>query len=231
MKTYTVNEVFYSIQGEGVRAGTANVFVRFSGCNLTCRTDNEAGFDCDTEFVSGTKMNLDELVRACGEAVKDSPNFGRSAPPPIIFTGGEPGLQVDRELIDAFKALGVYLAIETNGTVTLPSGLDWICVSPKSAEHTIRQLYADEVKYVRNVGQGIPRPACEATHKLISPAFRTVEKFVPNDALGILGAPGTGITVPHHEPEPGALAWCIKLVKENPSWRLSVQQHKGWNVR
>jgi 7-carboxy-7-deazaguanine synthase len=94
----------------------------------------------------------------------------------------------------------------------LPEGIDWITCSPKSAEHTLRLTHASEIKYVRNVGQGIPRPTIEADHQLISPAFRTM----PDGK---------------HESEPGALAWCLKLVKENPSWRLSVQQHKLWRVR
>lgn len=224
MKSYRINEVFYSLQGEGVRAGTANVFVRFSGCNLTCTRDGEAGFDCDTEFTSGRTFTAEELL---AEAMRVGGTC-RS----VIFTGGEPMLHLDDELLRAFKRLasapgnasgrtpldGIWhIAVETNGTLDLPSnGIDWVCVSPKSAEHTLRVKRASEVKYVRHAGQGIPRPTIEADHYLISPAFET-----------LIGPSGQ----PVFRPLPDALAWCIQLVKENPKWRLSVQQHKTWGVR
>lgn len=197
MKTYMVNEVFYSIQGEGVRAGTPNTFVRFSGCNLKCRRETH-GFDCDTEFVSGVPMTLDELL----EEVR-SMAWSRW----VIFTGGEPALQLDQELVNRFKSEGFFLAIETNGTTPLPSGLDWVCVSPKTAEHTLRVLRANEVKYVRRKGQGIPKPVIDAEHFLISPAFQA-GRLDEED-----------------------LEWCIALVKENPAWRLSVQLHNLLGVR
>jgi organic radical activating enzyme len=210
MKDYMVNEVFYSLQGEGVRAGTPNVFVRFSGCNLQCRSDNEAGFDCDTEFTSGRRRTLDDLL------VDMMTAGGPSHPRNVILTGGEPGLQVDEPLINRLRADGWFIAIETNGTVELPPLIHWVCVSPKSAEHTLRQKYASEVKYVRHVGQGIPRPTIDAPHKLISPAFETLVN--PDSTV-------------RHRPAPGAMEWCIQLVKENPEWRLSVQQHKSWAIR
>jgi len=196
--SYAINEIFYSLQGEGVRAGTANVFVRFSGCNQTCKKETH-GFDCDTEFVSSEKYSLDALLAE----IKDIAPRCRS----VILTGGEPGLQLDSDLITALKQQQYYLAVETNGSLEMPAGLDWITVSPKVAEHCIRQMRADEVKYVRNVGQGIPKPLCKASHKLLSPA-----------------AEGKCI-------DPDSLRWCIKLIKQNPEWRLSVQQHKTWNVR
>jgi 7-carboxy-7-deazaguanine synthase len=202
MKHYTVNEIFYSVQGEGVRSGTANIFVRFSGCNLTCNGE-EVGeaFQpvCDTEFSSGRKLTLTELVK---EVELTNPCHS------IIFTGGEPALQVDPILIDAFKNEGYYLCIETNGTKKLPDGIDWVTVSPKTAEHSLAQTVASEVKYVRHYGQGIPKTQVEALHYLISPAFDETGNISRRD-----------------------LNWAINLVKENPKWRLSVQQHKFWNVR
>jgi organic radical activating enzyme len=208
--SYQVNEVFYSLQGEGMRAGTANVFVRFAGCNLRCRIepgeDSPGGFDCDTEFASGRKLGLDDLLAWMDVEQK-------TAPAPLdgerwcVLTGGEPGLQLDRELIDALHTDRWRIAIETNGSIELPSGIDWVCVSPKVAEHAIRQLKADEVKYVRGFGQAIPRPRVVAEHKLISPVFA-----------------GSEI-------DPKALAWCVGLIKENPEWRLSIQMHKAWRVR
>lgn len=202
-----VNEIFYSLQGEGMRAGTPNVFVRFSGCNMRCRMeaaeDSPGGFDCDTEFVSGVSMDVGSLLSKCKELTHGL-KVG------VIFTGGEPGLQLTKEIVDAFREAGWGpLCIETNGSIDVSHlGLSWITVSPKVAEHAVKQVVADEVKYVRNVGQGIPKPACKAEHRLLSPAM-----------------------APDGLPEPGALEHCIRLVKECPEWRLSVQQHKSWRVR
>ena len=126
----------------------------------------------------------------------------------VVFTGGEPGLQVDAALVRLLKDEGFFCAIETNGSICLDDlGLDWITVSPKVAEHAVRQLRADEVKYVRGYGQALPRPACKAVNQLISPAFN-------------------GLTLDRK-----ALEWCLQLIKEDPTWRLSVQMHKAWSVR
>ena len=207
-KTYRINEVFLSLQGEGMRAGTANVFVRFTGCNMRCSIDahdlSPGGFDCDTEFESGRSITLDELDEwICREAGQAWSTHGKW----LILTGGEPALQVDQHFVESMTERGYLLAIETNGSRELPSGLHWITVSPKVAEHCIRQQHANEVKYVRGYGQGIPRTVVAAEHKLLSPAFDGLE--INKDAL----------------------AWCIQLVKENPEWRLSPQQHKQWMVR
>jgi 7-carboxy-7-deazaguanine synthase len=198
VESYLVNEIFYSLQGEGVRTGTANLFLRFARCNLACRQETH-GFDCDTEFESGRRLTLAEILE---EMAILSPACRW-----VVLTGGEPALQVDRELIDAFHAASYRLAIETNGSVELPPGLDWVTVSPKVAEHALRQRRADEVKYVRGYGQAIPRTVVEAEHYLISPAFDGPEV----DAR--------------------TLDWCVRLVRENPPWRLSVQQHKLWQIR
>ncbi len=198
MADYLVNEIFYSLQGEGVRAGTANLFLRFSRCNLACTAETH-GFDCDTEFESGRRLTAAEIVAelaAVGEGCRW-----------VVLTGGEPALQVDRELIDTLHAAGYQLAIETNGSRALPAGIDWITVSPKVAEHALRQRSADEVKYVRGFGQAIPATVVVAEHFLISPAF-------------------DGEAVDRR-----TLEWCVRLVRENPRWRLSLQQHKLWNVR
>lgn len=197
-RQYQINEWFYSLQGEGVRAGTANLFLRFSGCNQTCSVESH-GFDCDTEFVSGNKLTAKEIISALKE---EAPHCDW-----VVLTGGEPGLQLDQALIGELKAAGYKLAIETNGSIELPEGLDWITVSPKVAEHAIRQRHADEVKYVRGHGQGIPKTVVESRYKLISPAFQG------------------------DSPDYRALHWCINLVRENPEWQLSVQQHKFWNIR
>jgi 7-carboxy-7-deazaguanine synthase len=198
MDRYLVNEIFYSLQGEGVRAGTPNFFLRLAKCNLACKVETH-GFDCDTEFESGRWMTLPEIVEELRQ-LSEICDW-------IVLTGGEPALQVDREMIDALHAAGYRLAIETNGSVELPEGLDWITVSPKVAEHAIRQKKAQEVKYLRGYGQAIPRTVVAAEHYLISPAFE-------GDRL-----------------DPRVLDWCIRLCRENPPWRLSVQQHKMWKVR
>ncbi len=198
MKQYLVNEIFYSLQGEGVRAGTPNLFLRFARCNLACAQETQ-GFDCDTEFVSGRWLGVEEIAGELG-ALAGGCRW-------VVLTGGEPALQVDAALIDALHAAGYRLAIETNGSVALPPGLDWVTVSPKVAEHAIRQRRADEVKYVRGYGQAVPQTVVEADHYLISPAFDG----------------------PHLDRR--TLDWCIELVKENPPWRLSLQQHKLWGVR
>lgn len=204
MNQYMVNEVFKTIQGEGMRAGTVNVFVRFTGCNMACTMEpgerSPGGFDCDTEFASGRKMTAQDLIKWIIEEAGECKW--------IVATGGEPGLQLNSELVNQLHDKGFKIAVETNGSIDLSLlGLDWVCVSPKVAEHAIRQMQADEVKYVRAYGQGIPKPACESINKLISPSFN-------------------GLAVNNKD-----LEWCKRLVLENPEWRLSVQQHKLWGIR
>ncbi len=230
-KNYRVVEVFYAPQGEGIRAGTANVFVRFSGCNMRCDLEpgpkSPGGFACDTEFESGRKVTLPELLGWIEESISIQLGATEKAVNPywLILTGGEPGLQVDKEFCDYFHERGYKLAIETNGTVLLPHSanlqalgseyylhasnwsLDWITLSPKVAEHAVKQPWCHEVKYVRAYGQGIPKPSTKAENYLISPAFEG----------GRL--------------DPRTLEWCVRLCLENPQWRLSVQQHHGWKVR
>ena len=181
-----------------MRAGSPSIFLRFSGCNQQCRIETHE-FDCDTEFVSGRKLEIPQIIAELKE-IGDGCHW-------VVLSGGEPALQLDQELIDQLHQAGYKLAIETNGSIELPVGIDWITVSPKVAEHAIRQLRANEVKYVRGYGQAIPKTVVEAEFKLISPAFN-------GDLL-----------------DWKALEWCIQLVKENPEWRLSVQQHKFWKVR
>lgn len=214
MKTYTVNEMFWSPQGEGIRAGEMSLFLRFTGCNMLCAIEagpkSPGGFDCDTEFASGTKMTADELIAALNEVVPAAARPPRVSgyKPWIVLTGGEPGLQADAGLVSRLHDAGYRVAIETNGSIDLSGrGIDWITVSPKVAEHAVRQLEADEVKYVRGYGQAIPKPACTARNQLISPAFN-------------------GLTIDRK-----ALEWCVGLIRDNPEWRLSIQMHKAWGVR
>lgn len=207
---YKINEIFYSIQGEGMRCGTANVFVRFSDCNLKCSAgDKFADFDCDTEFTSGTEMTANEIYAAV-RAVAGDCRW-------VIFTGGEPLLQLDDYLLKYFifrpNGLDAFnTAIETNGTLVPKFDIyliDWLCISPKSAEHTLQLVErpAHELKYVRNLSQSIPVPALNAQNYLISPAC---------------GAAGYDLAVLNH---------CVEMVKANPMWRLSLQTHKFLGVR
>jgi 7-carboxy-7-deazaguanine synthase len=212
MNQYTVNEIFWSPQGEGLRAGEMSLFVRFTGCNLRCSMEagelSPGGFNCDTEFASGRKMAGSEIIEYGIKLVGQTESWWASNRAWVVFTGGEPALQLDYKLVDDFHQAGWNCAIETNGSKFVGDlGLDWITVSPKVAEHAVKQPFATEVKYVRGFGQAIPKPACEATYQLLSPAFD-----------GLAG-------------DDSALAWCLKLVRENPQWRLSVQQHKLWKVR
>lgn len=168
MKRYLINEIFYSLQGEGVRAGTANLFVRFAKCNLACNVA-EHGFDCDTDFEAGDWYERDELLA----------ELQRTASTWVLLTGGEPSLQVDRPLIDDIHSVGRKVAIETNGTRPLPRGIDWVCVSPKPGTPIVIP-WADEAKHVLAAGQ-VPERRILANHHLVSPAFKGDE--IDPDAL------------------------------------------------
>ena len=191
-----INEIFYSIQGEGVNVGVPMVFVRFSKCNLRCSTHNQAGFDCDTDFEGFRRCTVGGLISEIREVSGNSKW--------VLFTGGEPGLQMTDELVDAIHAEGWRIAVESNGTIKLPDGCDWICISPKTSEHTIRQRRCHELKLVRNGRQEVGEwSAIDADHRLVSPAFG-----------------------PDGNVSPEALSWCKDFVLKNPSWRLSIQSHK-----
>ena len=131
-----INEIFYSLQGEGFYTGTPAVFVRFSGCNLKCSF-------CDTQHEDGRMMSDDEIV---AEVCKYPCRM-------VILTGGEPGLWIDSIVIATLHAAGKYIAIETNGTCVLPEGIDWVTCSPKEGT-ILKVLRMDEVKVVY-VGQDV----------------------------------------------------------------------------
>lgn len=131
-----INEIFYSLQGEGFHTGTPAVFVRFSGCNLRCEF-------CDTRHETGIEMSDEEIL---AEVQRFSCRM-------VILTGGEPGLWVDEALVDAFHRIGKYVCIETNGTQELPENIDWVTCSPKEGA-LLRLKRMDEVKVVY-VGQDV----------------------------------------------------------------------------
>lgn len=149
---YRINEIFYSLQGEGRHTGRAAIFIRFSGCNLRCPF-------CDTDFDQHTEMSLDELMTA----IRGWHDCGF-----VVLTGGEPSLQVDEALVDALHDEGYYVAMETNGTHDVPAAIDWVTVSPKSCfvDHApaiaVRKI--DEVKVVFD-GLHDPQPFSKLGHK------------------------------------------------------------------
>lgn len=131
-----INEIFYSIQGEGFHAGTPAVFIRFSGCNLHCSF-------CDTKHENGTFMSDTEIVN---EVEKYPAKL-------VILTGGEPGLFITDKLIELLHQIGKYVAVETNGTHPLPTSVDWVTLSPKDSfcpNATIKLKRCDELKLVYN---------------------------------------------------------------------------------
>lgn len=158
--SYRINEIFYSLQGEGFRAGSPNVFIRFAGCNLTC------GF-CDTEFESGTEMSAAEIAHKAKELMPEMTA--------VILTGGEPLLQYDQAFFNALRAEGVdMIACETNGSMPAKAHLDWIACAPKVAEHVVKQNFPDgvsELRYARHEGQALPCPAVSSIAKFLCPIY------------------------------------------------------------
>ena len=206
--TYQVAELFYSLQGEGARKGTANVFVRFAGCNLSCSRDEE-GFDCDTDF-KATRVfeTAEQLVEG---ALTLWPRLTTGEQPCVILTGGEPALQVDDELVAEFMIRNCYLAIETNGTRELPGGIDWISVSPKRG-HDMVLKHAHEIRIVVDA-QGR------------KPLHHEVP-FIPGAVVYLSPAYGE-----FGQPCSCALETAIQACLWNPEWRLSTQDHKYWGIR
>lgn len=145
MKMYRVNDMFYSLQGEGRNTGRAAVFVRFAGCNLRCSF-------CDTDHSSYTEMGADEIVERVNGLCKDA----QQVKPLIVLTGGEPTLQVEEALIDRFHQDGFFVAMESNGTIVPPSNLDWLTVSPKEKVKVKRcnelKCLFDETECVNDFG-------------------------------------------------------------------------------
>lgn len=156
-----INEIFYSLQGEGYHTGTPAVFVRFSGCNLKCSF-------CDTQHETGRSMTDGEIV----EEVKKYPTRM------VILTGGEPGLWIDSDLVDALHAAGKYVSIETNGTCRLPAAIDWVTCSPKEGA-AVKLERMDEVKVVYT-GQDVSRYlSLPARHYFLQPcSCRNTEEVI-----------------------------------------------------
>jgi len=208
---YAIKEIFYSLQGEGARAGRAAVFCRFAGCNLwsgreTDRPTATCRF-CDTDFVGidGDGGGRFASAAALADAVAGA-WAGRGGTPYAVLTGGEPLLQVDADLIAALHGRGLEVALETNGTLPLPAPLDWVCVSPKAGTPlALRQ--GDELKLV------YPQEGMDPAD-LLSLSFRHF--FLQ---------PLDGAALTH------SMAVATRYCLEHPAWRLSVQLHKTLGIR
>jgi 7-carboxy-7-deazaguanine synthase (Cx14CxxC type) len=204
--SYAVKEIFLTLQGEGGQAGRAAVFCRFAGCNLwSGREEDRAGSVCtfcDTDFVGmdgpgGGRFATAETLADAVEAAWT----GGGADRLVVCTGGEPLLQLDAALIAALHARGFTIAVETNGTIAAPEGLDWICVSPKSHAPVVQRA-GQELKLV------YPQPNVDPA------AFEgwAFERFLLQPMDGPDRAANTQ----------AAIAYCLA----HPKWRLSVQTHK-----
>ncbi len=210
--TYSVKETFLTIQGEGGQAGRPAVFLRFSGCNLWNGLERDRAMAvcafCDTDFVGtdGDGGGKFASAEALADHVASMWRGEAGAPKLAVCTGGEPLLQLDQPLIAALKARGFEIAVETNGTVAAPDGLDWICVSPK-ADAEVVQTAGQELKLV--YPQALARP-----ERFAGLAF---ERFWLQPMDGPDQAANTA----------AAVDYCLT----HPQWRLSVQTHKYIGVR
>ena len=205
-RTYTVKEIFYTLQGEGAQAGTPAVFVRFAGCNMWSGREEDRAEAvcqfCDTDFVGigpdGGRFDaagLARAARACGPAQL------------VVCTGGEPLLQLAAEAIEALHAEGFRIAVETNGTIAAPPGLDWICVSPKAG-----------AEWVQRSGNEL---------KLVYPQPDLLPASLPDDLEfeHFFLQPMDGRCL--RENTQASIEFCLA----NPKWRLSVQTHKVIGLR
>ena len=208
--TYSLKEIFFTLQGEGFHAGRASVFARFSGCNLWSGREVDRAQAictfCDTDFIGtdgpggGKFSNADELAETIRRTWDDACQDGRGTKPFVVFTGGEPMLQLDEALVVACQRADFEVAIETNGTIAVPESVDWICVSPKPG-----------APLVQTEGQEL---------KLVFP-----HEVQPDQVMGL--------NFEHFYLQPmdgperlantqAAVAYC----QAQPRWRLSLQTHK-----
>ena len=213
--SYAVKEMFLTLQGEGLQAGMRAVFLRFAGCNLwSGREEDRATAECtfcDTDFVGmdgdggGRFADADSLAdRVLSFWHQGAPKEGGE--PLVVITGGEPMLQLDAPLVAALKSRGLRIAIETNGTIPVVAGVDWICVSPKAGTKVV-QRQGDELKMVW------PQPGLDVAeiedwnfhHWLVQPMDGSMAKEAHDAA--------------------------IRLVLDRPRWRLSLQTHKLLGLR
>lgn len=210
--SYAVKEIFYTLQGEGAQAGRAAVFCRFAGCNLwTGREADRASAICkfcDTEFVGvdGTGGGRFDSPEALADAIAREWTGDAEGARFVVCTGGEPLLQLDGKLIDALHALHFEIAVETNGTIAAPHGIDWVCVSPKAGAPFI-QREGSELKLVYPQAGFAPEQFASLNFK----------NFFLQPMDGPDRASNTEL----------AIRYCM----QHPRWRLSVQTHKAVGIR
>ena len=200
--TYTIHHIFGTIQGEGANQGRSAVFVRFAGCNLwSGREEDRASAVCtfcDTEFRKGTRYSRSELVAAIQE---------HSSGGLVVFTGGEPALQLDQELVDELhEQFGFEIAIETNGTRPIPK-VQWVCVSPKAGTEVVVSE-ADELKLVFPQG---PRLTPEHASAMVSARHLWLSPMDGPDWRANVTA-------------------AVDYIERDPRWRLNIQAHKFWGL-
>ena len=208
--TYSVKEIYYTLQGEGAQTGRPAVFLRFAGCNLWSGREKDRGRAvcrfCDTDFV-GTDGPGGGKFRTAGElaeaVARRWPSNAAGGTPYVVCTGGEPLLQLDEAAIGALHARGFEVGVETNGTVPAPAGLDWICVSPKAGSEVV-QRSGDELKLV------YPQQEAEARPE------RYADLAFDHFFLQPLDGSDT------ERNTQAAIEYCLA----HPRWKLSLQTHK-----
>ncbi|QWD66780.1 7-carboxy-7-deazaguanine synthase [Polynucleobacter sp. MWH-Aus1W21] len=216
---YTVKELFPTLQGEGAHAGRAAVFCRFAGCNLWSGREEDRATAicqfCDTDFVGSDGFGGGKFDTAISlaDAIETSWRSTSAGPQQryVVFTGGEPLLQLDGELISALHQKGFAIAIETNGTLKVPKGIDWVCVSPKAGSDLI-VLQADELKLV------IPQQGHSDLEKIMA-------RFEKMDYRNRFLQPMDGPNLKSNT------ELAVGLCQKRPLWRLSLQSHKLIGIR
>ena len=207
---YAVKEIYYTIQGEGFHTGRPAIFCRFSGCNLWSGLEKDRDTAicqfCDTQFwgtdgENGGKYSAEELVEKC--LALWPTNTG--VPPFVVCTGGEPLLQLDEALLDVFHNHGFVVAIESNGTIEVPKGVDWACISPKANANTI-VVAGDELKLV------YPQAGSDPTQW----SDKSFDHFYlqPMD----------------DENQANNIESVLTYCRKNPKWKVSLQTHKMLNI-
>jgi 7-carboxy-7-deazaguanine synthase len=209
---YSVKEIYYTLQGEGAHTGRPSVFCRFAGCNLWSGLEKDRSKAicnfCDTDFVGtdgegGGKFKTPEELSEKVLSVWCDSSYGK---PYVVCTGGEPLLQLDEALINAFHKKGFKVAVETNGTIEAPNGVDWLCVSPK-ANQILKQTKGNELKLVYPQTLNSPK------------------EFEDLNFDYFYLQPMDGLTLELN------LSQTITYCLENPQWRLSLQTHKYIGLR